>query len=56
MSIAETKTRMSLVIDKADKALLEDIAKEQERSVNYCICKAIKEYINNRNVKEGGKK
>lgn len=53
MSIAETKTRMSLVLDKADKAQLEQIAKEQDRSVNYCICKAIKEYIEN-HTKKGG--
>lgn len=51
MAIAETKTRMSLVIDKNDKAQLEEIATQQERSVNYCICKAIKQYIKE-NTKE----
>lgn len=45
MSISSSKTRMSLVIDKNDKAELEKIAKAQERSVNYCINKAIKKYL-----------
>lgn len=54
MSISENKTRMSLVLEKKDKALLEDIAKKQERSVNYCICKAIKQYISNNSSTEKG--
>lgn len=45
MSISESKIRMSLVIDKSDKELLEKIAKTDDRSVNYTINKAIKEYI-----------
>lgn len=45
MSISELKTRMSLVIDKSDKEALEKIAKADDRSVNYTINKAIKEYI-----------
>lgn len=36
---------MSLVIDKSDKEALEKIAKADDRSVNYTINKAIKEYI-----------
>lgn len=36
---------MSLVIEKNDKAILEDIAKENDRSVNYVINQAIKEFI-----------
>lgn len=45
MTISSSKIRMSLVIDKADKTELEKIAKAQERSVNYCINKAIKKYL-----------
>lgn len=45
MSISESKIRMSLVIDKADKSKIEEIAKKDDRSTNYIICKAIKEYI-----------
>lgn len=45
MTISSSKTRMSLVIDKSDKLALEKIAKVQERSVNYCINKAIKKYL-----------
>lgn len=45
MTISSDKIRMSLVIDKKDKTELEKIAKIQERSVNYCINKAIKKYL-----------
>lgn len=45
MSISDSKIRMSLVIDKTDKAKVEEIAKREDRSTNYIICKAIKEYI-----------
>lgn len=36
---------MSLVIEKNDKIILEDIAKKKDRSVNYIINQAIKEFI-----------
>lgn len=45
MSISDNKTRCSLVIEKEDKAILEQIAKNKERSLNYVINKAIKAYI-----------
>lgn len=45
MTISTSKIRMSLVIEKSDKLRLEKIAKAQERSVNYCINKAIKKYL-----------
>lgn len=45
MAISDSKQRMSLVIEKNDKAILEDIAKENDRSVNYVINQAIKEFI-----------
>ena len=45
MAISNSKQRMSLVIEKNDKAILEDIAKENDRSVNYVINQAIKEFI-----------
>jgi len=45
MSIASNKVRASIVIEKADKAALEEIAKKEDRSLNYMINKAIKEYI-----------
>lgn len=46
MSIASDKIRISLVIDKADKAKLEQIATSDDRSISYIINKAIKEYLN----------
>nr|WP_296470246.1 hypothetical protein [uncultured Acetatifactor sp.] len=45
MAISDIKQRMSLVINKKDKAILEDIAKKDDRSVNYVINQAIKEFI-----------
>ena len=45
MAISDSKQRMSLVIEKNDKAILEDIAKENDRSVNYVINQAIKKII-----------
>lgn len=45
MAISDSKQRMSLVIEKNDKVILEDIAKENDRSVNYVINQAIKEFI-----------
>ena len=45
MAISNLKLRMSLVIEKKDKAILENIAKENDRSVNYVINQAIKEFI-----------
>lgn len=45
MSISDTKTRCSLVMEKHDKAIIEKIAFKNDRSVNYIINQAIKEYI-----------
>lgn len=49
MSIPDTKVRCSLVIEKKDKAVLEQIAKREDRSVNYIINQAIKAYLNANN-------
>lgn len=45
MAISDTKQRMSQVIDKKDKVILEGMAKKDDRSVNYVINQAIKEFI-----------
>lgn len=45
MAISDSKQRMSLVIEKSDKIILESIAKKDDRSVNYIINQAIKEFI-----------
>ena len=45
MSISDSKIRCSLVIDKKDKSVIEDIAKRDDRSINYIINQAIKEFI-----------
>ena len=45
MSISDNKVRCSLVIEKQDKLVIEEIAKKNDRSVNYVINLAIKEYI-----------
>ena len=45
MSISDSKIRCSLVIDKKDKTILESMAKKDDRSVNYIINQAIKEFI-----------
>jgi len=45
MAISNLKQRTSLVIEKSDKAILEDMAKKNDRSVNYVINQAIKEFI-----------
>ena len=55
MAISPFKVRMSLIIDKSDKAELEKIAKTQERSVNYCINKAIKKYLEENTYSEDNK-
>jgi len=47
MSIASDKIRVSIVIEKEDKLKLEKLAKTDDRSLNYVINKAIKEYLNN---------
>ncbi len=52
MAISDKKTRISLVIKKDDKAILEELAKQDELSVNYVINKAIKQYILNAKSKE----
>lgn len=45
MAISDSKQRMSLVIEKNDKIILESMAKKDDRSVNYIINQAIKEFI-----------
>lgn len=55
MSISDTKIRCSLVMEKSDKAILEEIAIKNDRSLSYVINQAIKEYIN-RNAPIKGKK
>jgi len=45
MSISDSKIRCSLVIEKKDKYAIENIAQKNDRSVNYVINQAIKEYI-----------
>ena len=45
MSISSDKVRISLVIDKEDKAKLEEIAKADDRTLSYIVNKAIKEYL-----------
>lgn len=55
MTISSSKIRMSLIIDKSDKAELEKVAKAQERSVNYCINKAIKKYLEENTKSENSK-
>ncbi len=45
MSISDSKIRCSIVIEKKNKYTIEDIAKKRDRSVNYVINQAIKEYI-----------
>lgn len=45
MSIANDKTRTSIVIDKTDKEILEKLAKADDRSFNYIVNRAIKQYI-----------
>ncbi len=51
MSIPDSKVRCSLVLEKKDKDLLEQIAKKEDRSVNYIINQAIKAYLN-ANIKD----
>ena len=45
MSIADDKIRTSIVIDKNDKEILENIAKSDDRSFNYIVNRAIKQFI-----------
>lgn len=45
MSISDNKIRCSLVIEKDDKLALENIAKKDDRSLNYVINQAIKIFI-----------
>ena len=44
MTISENKTRFSLTIEKEVKQQLEQIAKEQNRSLNNLIETILKEY------------
>lgn len=45
MSISENKIRCSLVMEKKDRAIIEKIAEQNDRSINYVINQAIKDYI-----------
>lgn len=44
--IANNKTRYALTLEKEDKAKLEKIAKEQNRSLNNLIETILKDYLN----------
>ncbi len=45
MSISDSKIRCSLVLEKKDKTIIEEIALKNDRSVNYIINQIIKDYI-----------
>ena len=45
MSISDNKVRCSIVMEKNDKIILESMAKKNDRSINYIINQAIKEFI-----------
>lgn len=47
---------LTIRIDENDKKAIESLAKADDRSINYIVNQAIKQYIkNNSNKKEGGK-
>lgn len=45
MAIGKDKTRTQLTIEKDLKALLEQIAKDEERSFNNLVIKILKDYV-----------
>lgn len=45
MSISTNKTRTTITIEKQNKEVLEQIAKADDRSFNYIINKALKQFI-----------
>lgn len=45
MVISNDKVRYSLTIDKEDKARLQEISKEQNRSLNNLIETVLKDYL-----------
>ena len=45
MAISDEKTRYSLTLEKTDKEKLEQLAKEQNRSLNNLIETVLKEYL-----------
>lgn len=45
MTIANSKTRYALTLEKSDKEKLEKLAKEQNRSLNNLIETILKEYL-----------
>jgi len=49
MSIPDNKKRVCIVIEKDTEKKIKAIAKEQERSLNYIVNKAILEYIEKQN-------
>lgn len=51
MAISDNKTRTLLTLEKGDKALLERIAKDENRSLNNLIETVIKEYLNKKDQK-----
>ena len=48
MAISDEKTRYSLTLEKTDKKKLEQLAKEQNRSLNNLIETILKDYLANK--------
>lgn len=46
---------LTIRIDENDKKVIEELAKADDRSINYIVNQVIKEYINNHNAKKGDK-
>ena len=47
MTIDKNKERCSIVLDREDKKSLLEIAEKEERSLNFMIGKAVKEFLQN---------
>lgn len=45
MSISKDKTRTQITIEKDLKLILEDMAKNEERSFNNLVIKILKDYV-----------
>ncbi len=52
MATSNKKIMVSFSMEKDDKAVLEELAKQDERSVSFIINKAIKQYILDAKSKE----
>ena len=48
MAISDKKTRTMLTLEKVDKERLQQLAKEQNRSLNNLIETVLKEYLANK--------